>query len=300
MKPRTVNKPKSNIKKSKTNGILKKAAIIGLSATIAAGVGYKAANSKPIRSFNYNRNINSAHRMLDSVKTVGEQLSDLNRSKANREKGIIYAFDGVRIRKVVVDPKKIETILTNQIKNYKLMESRLEIKVNELNKSGKAGEIYYWNGEKISKISLDLVKLNNIAGHLSAESVLQINSLIDEIVKSRVENKDANIKNEFYTKVVNRMKKADAESFRKYFLTLPYEAFVEEIRSNNPKHLQEMEKIVKRINPKVLNYVEKESKIDASVAGSSVVLFKWLLFSTMYKAIKRPNNSKPKKKRSLK
>lgn len=72
------------------------------------------------------------------------------------------------------------------------------------------------------------------------------------------------------------------------------------LESNNPKHLQEMEKIVKRINPKVLNYVEKESKIDASVAGSSVVLFKWLLFSTMYKAIKRPNNSKPKKKRSLK
>ncbi|MFA5746201.1 MAG: hypothetical protein WCX82_00285 [archaeon] len=266
--PRRTIKPTFRQKiKTGTKTLGKKAALVALGVTLSTGAGYNLVNlAKPV---NYNISTKMAHgNNLSTIDNVGTRLSELNNNKENRNKGIIYGFDGKEIKKVRVDPQKVEKILLEQRKNYELMETQITEKINNFNRDARVGEIYFWNGQKISRIVLDPVKAGNIYKRLSPETELKIESIIDNIVKSRTENKNEDIRNEFYTKVVNRMRKADKEHFREYFATLPLDKFAEEIKRYNPDQVIEINKLIKEINPEVLDLIQKDAKVNSIIIGS--------------------------------
>ena len=285
-------KPKSTFKQ-KIKQVSKKAAagalILAATGAPSAIVGYKVYKSPGLRSFEINRSVDMAHGTnLTAIKNVGESLSELNK-RAEKEYAIaslknkgqiarkLYYYDEKKGKIVVteMDFEKARKIQINQERNYDRLDKLIDKKVTELNDNAGVSEIFYWNGKEITKVNLDLLKLNKLNKLLYSDEKKELDSITKDLL-SKLKNNDA-----YLTKVARKMRVINDKTRLDYLASLSLNDFVKEI-GDNPRLISRLSKVVKSLetyneNPRdprnsreEINFIKQETELFTRIPGVAV------------------------------
>lgn len=294
-KPRPKPKPvggrgqKRSLKTTKGK-IGKKIATAALAGSIAASsffVGKKV--QKAVRPHSVNSNLRRASgNYLSEIKSARERVGELN-AKARKEhaqklqkskkkdiKRKLYFYDEKqnKIRAVEMDAVKAMEIEKKQKGNFERVERVVEKKVKELNNKSRPEEVFFWNGDKISKVDLGVAKLRNVYDKLYASEKAQLDSIYSDIVRELRTN------DRFSGEVAIKMGELNDTARMNYLSSLSVGEFATRF-GNNPKIINRLNEVIKSLemykdkkNPgnsrhsrEVLNYVQKEARLDSGITG---------------------------------
>ena len=136
---------------------------------------------------------NAQHHTIPEVKSVSKRLTELNARENSRLKTFgnknnkkkVYFLDEKQNKIVYVemDAKRANIILNKQKANYGRLEEVIRRKVIELNKTAGPGEVFFWNGEKISNQKFDNVELRYVYKNLRPSEKAQLDKIYADLVK---------------------------------------------------------------------------------------------------------------------
>ncbi len=224
-------------------------ALIGATAVASTAYFGKKLNTA-IRPITVNMALDYAHgNNLSEIKSVGQRITELNRLaeakslKLHLDKRKLYYYDekNSKIASVIIDKVKAKEIEAKQAKNFERLDRLIEKKVTSLNHSAKPTEIYFWDGNKISKIDLDVAVLGKLYKKLYTPEREELDRIYSELVKELRTN------DKFSTEVVQKMKKELSDTTRaEYLATLSVEEFVQRF-GGNPKLINRLSNVLKSL-----------------------------------------------------
>lgn len=278
-----INKAKGNIKKGASAALF-----IGALATSAAPID-KTVRSVTEPHFTQKHLSNAQHHTIPEVKSVSKRLTELNARENSRLKTFgnknnkkkVYFLDEKQNKIVYVemDAKRANIILNKQKANYGRLEEVIRRKVIELNKTAGPGEVFFWNGEKISNQKFNNVELRYVYKNLRPSEKAQLDKIYADLVKNLRTN------NKFTLEVSKAMQEVSDSAKLRFLSRLTVDEFVTRF-GNNPEIVNGLNRLTKSIethNPNILPYVEKGAKFD--VNATNVLLhfgslgFGWYLLS---------------------
>jgi len=277
------------------------ALIATLSGAPSAYVGYRAY--KAAKPFEINSNINRASgNHLTDIPSLRERVTELN-DQAEREHvqqisknndretpRKLYYYDEAKGKIVVIETtaSKALDFQKKQDANFSRQEKAIEKRVNQLNSTAKPSEIYFWNGEKIDILNLDVVKLSNLHKKLYEDEKKELNDIFSDLAKD-LRNND-----EFSTKVVKKMKVLSEQSRLDYLASLSVEQLIQEIGSNK-KVINRLSRIIKSMeknNPSVLNFIKKETQLYSGIAAGGAAIASEIALLLLWAKIRAFSNRK--------
>ena len=154
---------------------------------------------------------------------------------------------------VEMDAKRANIILNKQKANYGRLEEVIRRKVIELNKTAGPGEVFFWNGEKISNQKFNNVELRYVYKNLRPSEKAQLDKIYADLVKNLRTN------NKFTLEVSKAMQEVSDSAKLRFLSRLTVDEFVTRF-GNNPEIVNGLNRLTKSIethNPNILPYVEK-------------------------------------------
>lgn len=211
-----------------------------------------------------------------TIKPKPKKKADPNRSLKTKIKiaaaGTIIGaslFAGNITKGAVMDFQK-DRLTTSAYGNHlsnvsypKGKEVTIKSNLRKLNEKSKLGEIYFWDSyaQKISKITLDPIKMRNIY------NILEYKSQIKEIEKI--------------------LQEAGGQVWEKYFLEKPLGDIYKDL---TPNQIQRLENIIKTIPAPELQYIQREANMYGTIlgvsAGAGVAIKSALILSALLAKIK--------------
>lgn len=294
----------------------KKVAMGALIGTLAAAPSYYVGKKvySATKPSIVNQNIVLAKgNYLSEIKSVGQRITELNtnakkeysqkllRSKNKEIKRKLYFYDEKQNKIVALemDVKKATEIEKKQNANFERLDKIIEKKVTELNKNAKPEEVYFWNGDKISKLDLGVAKLRYIYDKLYSSEKVQLDNIYADIVK------ELKTSDKFSEEVALKMKELNDTARINYLSSLSVEEFAARF-GNNPKVIKGLNEVIKSLeiynedskNPRqsreVLNFVQKESKLFGNIAGVGAGAVSGIFLLSLWSKIKAYSRKKKK------